>query len=197
MTDVVPNQSDVQGPYSALVTFSRSTLPAPTSVLAVYEVSSKQLTVSFDLVTGATNYTANVLDANNTVVVTGSNATSPIPPIDAQALTLDTAYTVQVIASNDNTVGTPATIGLTPVALTAPTISKITNLPDAIQVEFSLVTGANSYTAQVLDSAGQPLSPPVTGTGSASPVTVDASTLTAGTSYQVEVRADVINPPGS
>ena len=81
---------------------------------------------------------------------------------------------------------------LVPIQLGTPTVTAVANMPDTLSVSFDLVDTANSYTAQVLDSSGNALSPAVQAQGTGSPISIDASTLTTGASYQVQVRAALV-----
>lgn len=190
------NYTDVQGPFSALQTFTRQTLPAPTDVVAIYDVTSRQLVVSFTAVTGTvTSYQLNVNDATGKTVLPGNSGTSPIT-VDASTLAIGTTYTILVRATATGVNGAwSAPLSLVPANLTAPTISTVTNESNSVVVAFSTVPGANSYTATVVDSQGKPLTPNITAIGASSPISIPAASLATGTSYQVKIRADVLNPP--
>ncbi len=197
MTDTPPatGTSEVRGPFSAATTFTRATLAAPAAVDVVYDLVSQVLSVSFDPVTGAASYAVSVTDPAGAQVLSGSGNASPVV-IPATTLALGTVYgvVVQAVAPGISGDWSPS-VTFTPVTLTAPAVTSVTNDATTITVVFGTVTGANGYQVEVFDAAGAPLSPPLTATGGTSPVLVPAATLVSGQTYQVKVRAEVLTPP--
>lgn len=192
---VLPNQSEVYGPYSAPLAFTRATLSPPVAVDAAYQLDTQMLSVSFQGAPGAASFELSVRDATGTVKLVGSGPASPIA-VNAHELVADTPYAVLVrgLATGINGAWS-SPVDLTIKTLTAPTVTAVTNDVDTITVTFSPITGANQYTAEVLDSDLKPLVPPVVAQGAASPIAIPAAGLTSGVTYNVKVRADLLNPP--
>lgn len=196
-TDTTAGTSEIQGPYSALFSFVRTVLAAPTDVVVTYydpatDTGTAQMSVTADLDAGTSSLNITVSDSTTTLITqTGYTAGTLF---DASSLVVGTSYTVTVTAYDDttNTYSSSVTVGLVPVVLGTPTVTAVANQPDSLVVTFSLVDTANSYTAQVLDSTGAALVPPLSAQGTASPISIDASALVAGTSYQVQVQAALI-----
>lgn len=196
-TATTAGTSEIQGPYSALFTFVRTVLAAPTDVVVTYydpatANDTAQMSVTADVDTGTTSLTVTVSDGTSTLITETDYTAGTL--FDASQLVVGTTYTVTVTAFDDttNTYSSGATVTLVPATLGTPTVTAVANQPDSLVVTFSLVDTANSYTAQVLDATSAALVPPVTAQGTASPISIDATSLVAGTSYQVQVQAALI-----
>jgi hypothetical protein len=189
-------------PYgtSAQATTTVTYLGAPSDVVVTYydpatPADAAQMSVTADLDTGVSALNVTVGDGASTLITQADY--TPGTLFDASLLVAGTSYTVAVsaygAATSTNTYSAAAvTVPLVPIQLGAPTVTAIANGPDTVVVSFDLVDTANSYTAQVLDSSGNVLSPAVQAQGTGSPIGIDASTLTTGTSYQVQVRAALV-----
>lgn len=192
------NTATVLGPFSAPSEFTWSPIEAPADLKVTYDMSTGTLSGSWSTVSGADGYSVEVLDAAGVSVFA---TTGPEPAFSDPGANLATgqAYTVTVqatLGSPPHTFGLPTSASFTVVGLTAPTITTVTSEPSAIEVDFSLVEGASSYTALVLDAAGSPLNPSVSATADAPPLTIDGTSLVASTLYQVEVQALSVTTTG-
>jgi hypothetical protein len=146
----------------------------PTSLVATTGNSSAS--IAFALSTYAVSYT--VTSSPGGITATGSAS-----PIVVSGLTNGTSYTFTMTATNSSgtSSASAASNAVTPTfPLATPTNIVATAGNASASVSFTAVSGATSYT--VTSTPGG-----LTGTGSASPITVNG--LTNGTSYTFVVRA--------
>lgn len=185
----------VVGPLSNAVAFTRSSLPAPSAlVVSVYTAmsgSTPTLSIDADPVPGATAYIVTVSDGGGVVLSVDDYTLGAT--IDASVLTSGAAYQVSLSGFDQatNTTGSATTVPLTLETVAVASITSSSASGTALLVAFTSVAGATSYAAQVLDSAGNQLSPALTATGATSPVSVPTSQLSIGATYQVQVRAEI------
>jgi hypothetical protein len=186
----------VVGPLSNAVAFTRNSLPAPSAlVVSAYTPisgSTPTLSIDADPVSGATAYIVTVSDGSGGEVLAVDDYTLGAT-IDASALVSNVTYQVSLCGFDQttNTTGSAATMPLAWETVAVVSIASTTASSTAVSVAFTLVEGATSYIAQVLDSAGNQLSPALTATGTGSPLSVPASQLSIGATYQVQVRAEI------
>ena len=189
------NSTIVVGPLSNAVAFTRSSLPAPGAlVVSVYTAmsgSTPTLSIDADPVPGATAYIVTVSDGGGEVLAVDDYTLGAT--IDASALVSNVTYQLSLSGFDQttNTTGSATTVPLTWEIIAVASIISTSASGDALLVAFTLVEGATSYAAQVLDSAGNQLSPALTATGATSPVSVPTSQLSIGATYQVQVRAEI------
>lgn len=192
--------SQILGPFSDALSFTRSVLKAPTALTIVYDLALNQLTASWTDDEPNVKFELGIWDGPATgdpAILKSAIASSPytLPDADRTSLTAGKSYTFQVRAEQDGSLSPwSAPVALPIITLTKPANLHVINLPTQIGVSCDAVavTGATlwGYEAEVLDDAtGNPLSPAVKAQSTTLPVYLDASSLTAGTAYKIHMRA--------
>jgi hypothetical protein len=189
------NSTIVVGPLSSAVAFTRGSLPAPSAVVVKVFThtsgSTPTLCIDADPVPDATAYIVSISDGGGEVMAVDDYTLET--KFDAPAVICGVAYQVSLrgFDQTTNTTGSATIVPLTWETVGIASITSTSASGDALLVAFSLVEGATSYTAQVLDSAGNQLSPALKASGATSPVSVPTSQLSIGATYQVRVRAKI------
>lgn len=187
------NSTTILGPFSSAVAFTRSSLPAPEAVIvSVYthtSASPPSLSVDADPVPDATSYIVTVSDGDDVVMTVEDYVLGTT--VSASPLLAGVTYQVSLSGFDEttDTTGSATTVPVTWEMVAVPSIISSSDSADTLLVTFSLVEGATSYAAQVLDSAGNQLSPPLNASCITSPFSISSSQLSMGSTYQVRVRA--------
>ncbi len=200
------------GDFAVSVTASSSVMtgPAATTLLAIallpavtglgLHADGRTVVAGWTPVTGASGYRVKVMDAQGqplspqpSVQVDAARATailSGAPLSDGEAIT------VAVAAYAPGSFGTwSAPAALTITWLPAPAFGvAFDEASRMLIVDFTAVTPATGYEAEILAGDGAPLVPPFVQTLTASPSAFDAARLVAGLTYSMRLRATA---PGS
>lgn len=192
--------SQILGPYSDAISFTRSVLKAPTALTIIYDLALNQLTVSWTDDEPNVKFELGVWAGPATgdpVIQKSAIASSPytLPEADRASLTAGQSYTFQVRAEQDGSLSPwSEPVELPIITLAQPANLHVINLPTQIGVSCDAVTVTGAalwgYEAEVLDDAtGNPLPTPLKAQSTTLPVYLDASALTTGTAYKIHMRA--------
>jgi hypothetical protein len=165
---------------SSTAIFSTANNPPP-GFISVQSITTTSITVAFTAPSGAvTNYVATATPRTGSAIT----ATGTGSPITISGLASGTKYIItlqSIFNAISSSVSNGIAVATTLIPPTAVSLSSITS--SSVAVNFSLVTGATSYTASANPTSGSA----ITSTSTSSPNTITG--LSPSNSYTINIKA--------